>query len=77
MLAVFTDGMTDVGPSRRNLLGISGVADLFRECCAVNQRQATNAQTIMDRLIAGIEAYGNNDMHDDIALLVGVVVDRG
>ncbi len=70
VLALFTDGITEVGRNRKELLEIEGIAGLFAWCCAV-----PDAPSIVLRLIAGVEAYagGATGLRDDIALLVGVV----
>jgi PAS domain S-box-containing protein len=86
VLALFTDGMTEIGPNRRELLEIEGLTELFARCCAVesgasslrdgNVRPSSEvALAIRNRLIAGVEAYAGSaaGRRDDIALLVGAV----
>ena len=75
--AVFTDGLSDAGPNRRNLLGIPGVSTLLAESATaaaeLDQQEQERAQSMLDRLITGVEAYGRGGVRDDIALLVGVI----
>lgn len=73
--AIFTDGLTDVGPDRRSLLNAEGVSALFQECCqsvpvTINEASGIT-QALLDRLISAVDAYGKGGVKDDIALLVG------
>ena len=75
-LAVFTDGLTEVGPSRRLMLGIEGVANLLAE--AVVPEDAESAEAVADylslSLITGVDAVARDGvMRDDVCLLVAVV----
>jgi sigma-B regulation protein RsbU (phosphoserine phosphatase) len=72
VLALFTDGMTEVGPTRREFLEVEGVSRLLEECAA-DPAQGHDPQFIVDCLIAGVDAFGKGGFGDDIALLVGVV----
>jgi serine phosphatase RsbU (regulator of sigma subunit) len=69
VLAVFTDGLTEIGPDRSRLLGIQGVAALLKEHTPAHG----SAADIVSDLVAAAEAYGRGGVRDDIALLVGVV----
>jgi serine phosphatase RsbU (regulator of sigma subunit) len=74
VLAAFTDGLTDVGPSRKHLLDLDGVADLLRDCCA-DARQR-DPRIIVRCLMEGVDTYGQGGAaSDDIALLVGVALE--
>jgi serine phosphatase RsbU (regulator of sigma subunit) len=82
VLALFTDGLTEVGPTRRDLLGVEGVADILRGCCGGGgadgaARTAAEAGRIARRvlgcLVAGVDAFAQGGVRDDIALLIGVV----
>jgi PAS domain S-box-containing protein len=83
VLALFTDGMTEAGPSRRDLLEIEGLKRLFESACAAcsaddsgRARSGADApRFIVQSMIAGVESYagGASGLRDDIALLVGVV----
>ncbi len=68
VLALFTDGLTEAGPSRTALLGGDGVAALLRE-----PHGRGGAQGVVSRLIAGVDAYAQDGLRDDVCLLVGVV----
>ncbi len=52
VLAVFTDGLTEAGPSRTALLTGEGVAALLR-----GQGGRESAQAVVSSLIAGVDAY--------------------
>jgi serine phosphatase RsbU (regulator of sigma subunit) len=64
--ALYTDGLTEAGPDRRHLLGVSGLASIFQ------QSQGT-AQEMVDQVIGGVEAYSNGVFRDDVCLLVGIM----
>ncbi len=64
--ALYTDGLTEAGPNRRELLGVSGVASLFGP-------HDGSARQIVRQVIAGAEAYAGGVFHDDVCLLVGIV----
>lgn len=75
-LAVFTDGMTKVGQSRTQMLGIDGVSDLLAEAGSAERGEdaEATAERLARRLIAGIDkASQGGVMRDDICLLVAVV----
>jgi sigma-B regulation protein RsbU (phosphoserine phosphatase) len=67
-LAVFTDGLSDAGPSRNALLGVEGVAALLRA-----HTQDESAPALVSRLMAAVDAHSKGIVQDDICLLVGVV----
>ncbi len=75
-VAVFTDGLTEVGKSRLEMLGVEGVANLMGR--AIVQDEANSADAIAEHLapslIAGVDAAAQDGvMRDDVCLLVGVV----
>ncbi len=75
-LAVFTDGLTEVGRSRAELLGIGGVADLLGRsvACAQTGDAGSVAEHMTRNLIAGVDAAAAGGFtRDDVCLLVGVV----
>jgi len=74
-IAVFTDGLTEVGPSRLNMLGIEGVAALFERSLSPEEVDDPDeaAEQLMLRLIAGVDSYAQGGIRDDMCLLVGVV----
>lgn len=69
VLALFTDGLTEVGPSRKEQLEIEGVCSVLRACCADGVREP---KTALECLIAGVDDFARGGVRDDIALLVGV-----
>ena len=68
VLAVFTDGLTEAGPSRTALLGGDGVAALLRDLPSL-----ADAEAIVSHLISGVDAYAQSGLRDDQCLLVGIV----
>ena len=81
-LAIFSDGLTEIGPSRRDLLGIDGVAALLAAPPNAAEAQdpprsaAEKAEALALRLIAGVDAAASGGvMRDDVCLLVCVVED--
>ena len=76
VLVVFSDGLTEVGPTRKDRLGIEGVAALLGE--PVEEAEAQDASEMAERLalrlIAGMDAAASGGvMRDDVRLLVAVV----
>ncbi len=75
-VAAFTDGLTEVGRSRTEMLGINGVADLL--AAAIIPQEAKSAEAAAEHLVLGLIAGVNaaaqgGVMRDDVCLLVGVV----
>ena len=75
-LAIFTDGLTECGPSRAAMLGVEGVAALFGS--PTPQEDAADAAEMAERLalrlISGVDtAAAGGVMRDDVCLLVAVV----
>lgn len=66
--ALFTDGLTEAGPNRRELLGVEGVTALL----AGSWTAGENAETLTIRLIEVVDAYARGGVRDDVCLLVGV-----
>jgi sigma-B regulation protein RsbU (phosphoserine phosphatase) len=69
VLAVFTDGLTEAGPNRKELLEVSGVAALL----ARQHPGGHSASSLAERLVAGVDAYAQGGIRDDVCLLVGIV----
>ena len=64
--ALYTDGLTEAGPSRRDFFGIDRLIALLRD-------DVVSAQALVDRLKGGVEAHTGGVYNDDICLLIGVV----
>lgn len=65
--AIFTDGLTECGPSRRELLGIEGMMDLLKN------GSNRSAAELMSDVIAGARKHANDVFTDDVCLLIGIV----
>ena len=68
ILALFTDGLTEAGPTRTTMLAEDGVRALLEQ-----QRGQTDPQVIVERMMAEIDAYTGAGVRDDQCLLVSVV----
>ncbi len=66
-LAVYTDGMTDAGPSFQDFLGVSGLSRLLGMAEAT-----TDAEILRRHLVAGVEGYAAGRLRDDACLLVAI-----
>jgi len=64
VLALFTDGLTEAGPTRAAMLGGDGVAALLR-----GQAGQRSAPLIVSRLMAGVDAHSGSGPRDDQCLL--------
>jgi serine phosphatase RsbU (regulator of sigma subunit) len=70
VLALFTDGLTEAGPSRKDLLGVPGILAVFRD----STRDTSSAEQIKVRMIEGVEALATPEgIRDDVCLLVACV----
>ena len=71
VMALFTDGLTEAGPSRKDLLGVPRMATLLRESAAA---EAASAEAITARVVAGVEAFATRGgIRDDVCLLIARV----
>lgn len=68
ILTLFTDGLTEAGPSRREMLEIEGVAELLSAA-----PDGLGANAIAASLIAGVDSLARDAIRDDVCLLIGVV----
>ncbi len=68
--ALYTDGLTEAGPNRIDLLGVQGLAALMAD-------DARTAREIADHIIRGAEDYSNGEFRDDVCLLIGIVQANG
>ena len=64
--ALYTDGLTEAGPDRRNMLGLNGLATIF-------QQGHGTATQIKDQVISGVSEYAGGVFRDDVCLLVGIM----
>jgi serine phosphatase RsbU (regulator of sigma subunit)/DNA-binding response OmpR family regulator len=74
-LVMFTDGMTECGITRREMLGIEGVRALLKPAFTLEESAgaALIAEAISRRLIEGVEAASRGGVaRDDICILVAV-----
>ena len=74
-VAIFTDGLTEVGPSRTGMLGVEGISSLLAEPFAQEEAQngLLNAEALALRLIVGVDAAAANGVtRDDMCLLIAV-----
>jgi serine phosphatase RsbU (regulator of sigma subunit) len=70
VLALFTDGLTEAGPSRKDLLEVHGVTSIFRD----STRDASSAGQIKARMMQGVEAVATPaGIRDDVCLLIACV----
>lgn len=74
-LAIFSDGVTEVGPSRLNMLGIEGVSALLSKAPPeeLTWHVERRAEAVVQRVIAGVNAAALNGVtRDDVCLLVAI-----
>ncbi|HEY3332675.1 MAG TPA: PAS domain S-box protein [Capsulimonadaceae bacterium] len=70
MIAIFTDGLIEAGPSRRTMLREEGVARLMLKVFG-----KPNAAAALAHLVAAIDAYSRGTLRDDQCLLMAAVTD--
>ena len=64
-LLVYTDGISEAGPSRKELLGTGGIKDLFQSIsCDIGLQEC--AETLVDQA----ERYAGGAFRDDVAVLL-------
>jgi sigma-B regulation protein RsbU (phosphoserine phosphatase) len=76
VFALFTDGLTEAGANRKDLLEVSGVSDILREAVegASEASDQQSSRDIADRVMAGvIAAVTPAGIRDDVCLLVAKV----
>jgi len=69
VVAIFTDGLTEIGPSRRELLGNEGTAAF------VAAHSSQDARKLREGVMASVTSYSGGVVRDDQCLLVAVVTD--
>jgi PAS domain S-box-containing protein len=68
----FTDGVTEAGRSREQMLGVDGLGSLL--CRSVPDAASTAAAQIMARLVREVDTFaGPSGIRDDVCLLVACV----
>jgi len=67
VLAVYTDGMSDAGPSVHEFLGVPGLSRLLAEA-----EQTASAESLRQHLVSGVEGHATGRLRDDACLLVAV-----
>ena len=73
-LALFTDGFTEAGPNRAEMLGIEGVASLLAAPLPEAVRTAEQlAEELSLRLTSGVDQFAQSGVRDDVCLLMAVV----
>lgn len=72
ILALFTDGLTEAGPSRTALLTGDGVASLLAETAGREADAPNSAEAVVRHVMAGVDAYAEAGIRDDQCLLVAV-----
>ena len=84
VFAVFTDGLSEAGPNRKQMLELPGVVRLFSGHAAREHARRSPAgggrdedEAVADRTLQAfmesVDAFGVGGRQDDISLLVGVV----
>ena len=71
-LALFTDGLTEAGPNRLNLMGVSGISEILLE----NKDEETPEDTVT-RLLTGVDNFARGGARDDVTVLVARVKSVG
>jgi serine phosphatase RsbU (regulator of sigma subunit)/CheY-like chemotaxis protein len=75
-LAIFTDGLTEVGQSRTEMLGIEGIASLLGPPFTAEESATAEemAEAVTLRLIAGVDKASRGGLaKDDICILVATI----
>jgi PAS domain S-box-containing protein len=72
-IAIFTDGFTESGPTRRELLGIEGVTDILKRPLDEGPGNTFDLATELSRrLVSEVTTYARDGASDDMCLLVAV-----
>lgn len=69
ILFLYTDGLSEAGPNRRELLGTEGLSSLLAA-----QESETNLDTIAANLIASANTYAKGTFRDDVCLLIARLI---
>ncbi len=73
-VVMYTDGLTEVGPSRSQQLGVEGLKVLLQRpfLAGFEPMGGGRAERLLLRLIAGVDAYTRGGTRDDMCMLVAV-----
>ncbi len=74
-VALFTDGLTEAGPSRANMLELEGIAALLAQDLAPAEDAAAQAEALTLSLIDSVDRFAESGVRDDVCLLVAVATD--
>ncbi len=72
VLALFTDGLTEAGPTRVALLTGDGVSVLLGETAGREANAPDGAEAVVKYIMAGVDAHAQAGIRDDQCLLVAV-----
>ncbi|MGO8671534.1 MAG: SpoIIE family protein phosphatase [Capsulimonadaceae bacterium] len=72
VLALFTDGLTESGTDRMQLIGIDGIAGSLTRHASATAPSPERASALVNRLIADAAAYNPSAPRDDVCLFVAV-----
>lgn len=67
-LVFYTDGLSEAGPDRRQLLGTEGIAQIIQDCDT-----SLSADQLKARIVDGVKAHAGADLNDDACLMVALV----
>lgn len=71
VIALFTDGLTEAGPNRKDQLGVSGMADILRDS---TDAPAEGPREIAARVMRRVEATATPaGIRDDVSLLIACI----
>lgn len=67
-IAIFTDGLTEAGPNRREMLGPEGVAALL-----AGIPPDADPEAAVQSIMAGVRNFAQQRVHDDVCLVIAEV----
>lgn len=63
LLLLYTDGITEEGPTRQQMLEVEGLSELVRTC------PSNDANGLKDHVLAGVQKYTSGHLRDDACLV--------
>jgi PAS domain S-box-containing protein len=63
-LLLYTDGVSESGPSRNQMLGTEGLSELFKNS------HESNPRYMVAKIIAGVKVHAQYHLHDDACILL-------